>query len=859
MSTFQDGTGYLLALRDSVNQGWFHAITDLAIGSVGGRLNDTELAKLWDLFHGFGAIYQPVAMPAVPLPVNSGSPSSFLSELSGFDGFKKLSPGLRLDLTKQLTLVFGKNGSGKSSLCQALRILASPEEPKEPVRNVRLKPSPPASFSYRFSKDGTTSRWTEATGYGARAAELKYFDSVVALRHINGAVRPETVVEVSAFRLEVFEYARAAVAAFQAYAAAKVNERVAAHRARIRDLKSAIAGRVNVESEPFATWTESTANVMAGWLANVAEYDSTKAAEASTLVLRRDQYALAASDSGLTTLKAQLALLGQLDTELRTLKRHYDAAQLRRLQFDAAAYFQKEAAQAELARSAFPNMVDASAHQAMVEAAAGCTDLVHAQAGLTICPLCLSTLSQAGADLFRVYHNYLNNTLRADLEELGSRLRVGTNAIEQIHTFKLSDFSSCRNVFKEGFFESLIGAISSIKAALPAIGALPSAGDANAFEAASSFDIFIAENSRVASDIASAISEGSNNRAGLLRLLENCRSDLAALDQIKALNEHRKSISDICAEGLAMYPVVARFQQYDFTALLRSMTNKGKEAHTALIMASFEQQLNREYVSLCGSTLDQMGVRLSSRGANQDVIVTPQVGDSPVYRVLSEGEQKVHALAIFMCEAEAAPHQVLVLDDPVTSFDYNYIGNFCTRIRDFVRAHPGTQIVALTHNWDFFVGLQSAMNKASLDAKMSVQVLEDCATVAEYVEKWDELCAKIDPIVNASLEPSADAKEMLAGYMRRLIERLTNQYVFNEQRHQYKVKTLSVSEFEKFTKVVALLNQEASDLRDLFGYLSPTEHDDIRNFYSTKSGQQYKAWYDKICAIKMAVESRRPV
>jgi hypothetical protein len=168
-------------------------------------------------------------------------------------------------------------------------------------------------------------------------------------------------------------------------------------------------------------------------------------------------------------------------------------------------------------------------------------------------------------------------------------------------------------------------------------------------------------------------------------------------------------------------------------------------------------------------------------------------------------------------------------------------------------------VIVLTHNWDFFVNLQTIINRTrGLNARLSVQGLEDCATVSEYSEKWDELCQQIESVVLATNEPSADEKERISGLMRRLIERLTNAYVFNEQRHQFKVKSLKVSEFRLYTKIVPLLTQEADELRDLYSNLSPPEHDDVRNYYVTKSRAQFKAWYDNIVAIKNAVEARKP-
>jgi hypothetical protein len=121
MPRFPDAIGYLLEMRDGIDEAWFHALCDFAIASTGQSPRPDQLASLWTLFHGSGP-YTPAAASVPPAPTNAGSvpARAYLETLSAFDAFKKLMPGLEIRFDRQLTLIFGKNGSGKSSLCQAL-------------------------------------------------------------------------------------------------------------------------------------------------------------------------------------------------------------------------------------------------------------------------------------------------------------------------------------------------------------------------------------------------------------------------------------------------------------------------------------------------------------------------------------------------------------------------------------------------------------------------------------------------------------------------------------------------------------------------------------------------------------------
>ncbi len=356
----------------------------------------------------------------------------------------------------------------------------------------------------------------------------------------------------------------------------------------------------------------------------------------------------------------------------------------------------------------------------------------------------------------------------------------------------------------------------------------------------------------------STIATGTADRERVIAQLTETRRQLAQLGAHHALDARRARISALCTAISNFGPTRARFQQEDFSSLLRSMTNKGKEAHKELVLSEFERRLDAEYRALCGATITEVGIRLRPSGEQQEISVTPSVGGSQVVRVLSEGELKLHALAVFLCEAAADPSRVLVFDDPVTSFDYNFISNFCERLRDLVRDRPDTQVVVLTHNWDFFANLQTTLNRSGFNNRVTVSVLENCSTLREYKEDFATLTTEIAPYLLGPGEPADIAKAELAALMRRLVEVVVNRFAFNDERHQYKQKSQQVSDFPKYTKLVALMPVEADKLRDVYANLSPAEHDDPRNFYTARSRLQFKTWHDDIVAVKVALEGRRP-
>ena len=118
----------------------------------------------------------------------------------------------------------------------------------------------------------------------------------------------------------------------------------------------------------------------------------------------------------------------------------------------------------------------------------------------------------------------------------------------------------------------------------------------------------------------------------------------------------------------------------DFTSVLRKITSTAKKAHKELVVDDFRSRLNAEYIALAEKDMSAFGVELKDVGGDGAVTVDHHIAGQRIEAVLSEGEQRVHALALFFAELETCEQQVIVFDDPISSFDYNYIGNYCNLV-----------------------------------------------------------------------------------------------------------------------------------------------------------------------------------
>jgi energy-coupling factor transporter ATP-binding protein EcfA2 len=858
MSTYTDAIGYLRSLRDEVSMNWFSYACDLAVSATDGTLSRTNLDFLIGLFL-HSKTYSPTAAPLPLLPTpgsTSAPPTHFLAELSAFTNFKRISPTLALRLHKRVTLIFGTNGSGKSSLCKTLKILARPDTPATPVNNVRARLPDSPSFCFRFVHDTAPTKWDATHGYGRYASEIKYFDSKIAIARITESLQPEAVVEVAPFRLEVFSFCRSYVEALRDEFA----ERIAVIQPRIagdiHGIAQCFTGLLPPDEKAITDLSRGSHAALKTALAvyrPITEAEDSGFQEAAAAL---DRLLQATTEQGLRLLRTEVAAIRKLQASVQQF--HDDAVAVSptntRQQVNELA--SKAKTQQALSATINPAGIQIAKFKVFLDASKAVLDFDNLTAAP--CPFCRRPLDEQALGLVRQYQQFLTSSLEAEIYALTNSIDSSLSKLRDLKTFAFEGQDLVRGIVPEQLSSRLTDCLTLVKAAIPTTLDELSAFDIAGYDTHKQLQPLLASLDQEAVKrevtIASATSDRRTVDAEVARLKGVIQSHKYR-QQFSASHDQLTALARQIDASEAMRELV---QLTDFPTLLRKLTNQGKQAHRELVVGEFETILDREYRVLSGKGFADFGIQLKSRGEQQAVTIVPAIGDTAIERVLSEGEQKIHALALFFSELTTKPTDIVVFDDPVTSFDFNYTATFSERLRDFIRACPNSQVIVFTHNWDFFVQMQSVLNRSNLASLLSVMVLENCDVVEEYKEDLDDLKCKAQGILGTVGDLSRVQKEQLSGIMRRMIEAVVNRHVFNNQRHQYKQKSSPVSVFHDFTKLVALQSNEADRLRDLYANLSVTEHDDIRNAYVTRSKALFQQWFDEIVAIEANIVGRRP-
>jgi len=367
------------------------------------------------------------------------------------------------------------------------------------------------------------------------------------------------------------------------------------------------------------------------------------------------------------------------------------------------------------------------------------------------CLYCRQPLSPEAVALLRKYRDFCNNDLRTGLDgairELDSFLR-GINV----------DFSDVERRLGE-----LAGEGSAVsKENLATLQAFAVAGknlrDAVAAREPVDWNAQTSETAVVNTLLDDAHAQNTSLITGLTERRDK-REEALRERQTKLLDiESRIKLAALLpqittAVDQAKWVDKARIQQRKFQALLRSLTETSKLASEQLLNKDFERHFNDE----C-KVLRAPAVTLQFPGRQGQVTRKKAVagGEHRPSDVLSEGEQKVIALADFLAEASLKPPAPVIFDDPINSLDYRRMAEVVNRI---VSLSETRQVIVFTHNIWFTTELLARFEKRPQDCSY-FDVARDGTKIG---------------IVSKGTHPRSDTFSNLRGRINTLVQSAENQ------------------------------------------------------------------------------------
>lgn len=323
------------------------------------------------------------------------------------------------------------------------------------------------------------------------------------------------------------------------------------------------------------------------------------------------------------------------------------------------------------------------------------------------CIYCRQPLQSDALAIVKAYSKYLNNESETKIEEVTIKINTLVKNLEQISInlqmnqeikklFKTTvieseNISICRamiNFYKQGK-KLKSDTISSLSNKEKIVDSLP----------LSCQKLSIALNN-LSIDINSNIGKLKSDETTKQTELKKLFDAIVPIEEHKAIFEQKEQIQKWITLGKKIQVLEAKMNDIN----TRALSSLSKEAHDNLLTENLKTKFIEELQLIGFRNLD---VKLENAGVSKGKTQTKLTlhNTDKISSILSEGEQKAVALSIFIAEIRMqSQNNPIIFDDPVNSLDHKIASNFAKRILEL-----DNQIIVFTHNKLFLDSFETAI------------------------------------------------------------------------------------------------------------------------------------------------------
>jgi hypothetical protein len=730
--------------------GWVRQLVSEII-IAGKALTDAQLDAICQLFLKEKALAPggPVSVAQLnddPSALVAGS-GLFLTQLGDLKNVNALAESQKIDFNAKLTIVFGENACGKTGYVRVLKKAAAVRTSETVLPDLsqaqRTGQPPSARIAYKLGQsDEQAVDWKDQAGL-VPFNRIDVFDSRATLLHVDGDLN--------------YVYTPGELARFPL-----VQRGVEGVRIR---LDSEITSKTQT-ANPFLAQFDRQSRIypLVDSLGAATDLGQLKELAVVTDAERQEIETLKTEIDALRTTNpaAQLKLAETGNQHLDALKKAYSVI----ARFDIAAYGERltslrkaereyeSATQESFAGLPIPGLLQDEWREFIRAGEEYLRALdeeeAYPEAGKE-CLYCRQPLSPEAVALLRKYRDFCNNDLRTGLDaairELDALLR-GINVEFADVERRLGELAGEGSaVSKENLAALQAFAVAGKNLRDAVAERKPVEWNAQASEAAA-VNTLLEEAHAQNTSLTTGLTDRRDKREEALRERQTKLLDIESRIKLAALLPQITTAVD-----QAKWVDKAKIQQRKFQALLRSLTETSKLASEQLLNKDFERHFNDE----C-KVLRAPAVTLQFPGRQGQVTRKKAVagGEHRPSDVLSEGEQKVIALADFLAEASLKPPAPVIFDDPINSLDYRRMAEVVNRI---VSLSETRQVIVFTHNIWFTTELLARFEKRPQDCSY-FDVARDGTKIG---------------IVSKGTHPRSDTFSNLRGRINTLVQSAENQ------------------------------------------------------------------------------------
>ena len=311
------------------------------------------------------------------------------------------------------------------------------------------------------------------------------------------------------------------------------------------------------------------------------------------------------------------------------------------------------------------------------------------------CPYCHQELrTDEAISIIGAYTDFLNDTSEKELNEASKILSSVRSKIEKLDVaIVLTD--EIKSVIKESVeLQNKIEQLSVYKTLLKSV---ICAEEIQVPALNFSAELEILEKKK--KEHITAIEKLNASKVEKEKKIEELRNEIAYLKENRSIS---KQITDI-KKYFSIHDKIKAIESKKSATKTNHITTLANQAQKDLLTNTLKTNFEKELKSLGRQKLNvELEVINGSKGkCNTQLKLT---GNNSVLEILSEGEQKAVALAMFFAEIQDENYPI-ILDDPVTSLDHEIAGMLSKRLLDF-----SNQIIVFCHNRLFLDGFETSKN-----------------------------------------------------------------------------------------------------------------------------------------------------
>lgn len=746
----------LLADWANANDEWVRLLVAEVI-ATGRPLGASTIEKAYILFRQEKALDKR-ELPAVEklgteARQDESAPPLTLRSLSEVRGVNALAPGAVIEPHDGLTILYGENGTGKTGYSRIFKSLADSRTADQILGNIQAEEDEPqsAQLVYKLGDDEATLEWTGERGISP-FTRMSIFDSPSVTAHVDDDL---DYVYVPA-ALALFNHVIAAVQGVSSQIDAAISSLGSGNTSLLTRFQRGSSVYPMIETLGASTDLASLkakASTDPGVDATIDSLTQAVAAlRANTIGTqiagrRREQRAVDQAHEAVNALLAfnpatyntALQKRAQLATDYETFRTVlFAAADLPAEPEETWSKF------IEAGDSYRQHLVDVDAHDA------------------GRCLYCRQPLQHPARDLLSKYSAYLEDKISADIRGVDVELARMRGTIAAIATAEIDNFLDefeHHDDDKPAYYgeiaalsQMLISVKSSIESGAPVTADIAATG--------TPLQTTIGVTQKTITDDIAALDEQSQNRT---KALADKQTELL---ELKDAAELAKSWSLIETQVKAAKEAdQLRTLKRPLSQLTRGVTELAKTASDQLINQSFDALFLQECEALRAPSLKVQFVGREGKAQRRKVLS----GRHKPSKVLSEGEQKVLALADFLAEARLAGITApVIFDDPVSSLDHRRVNEVASRIAALA---ADNQVIVFTHDILFATTLLALMDKSK--RCVYFQITDEDGGKGKVTRatgpRWDTLNSfksKINSTIAAARQQDGEARDALvrAGY-----------------------------------------------------------------------------------------------